>query len=523
MKRRRAGTIATWLVVAALAAVTACSGDASPDAEASTTDGSDVGGSDASVTSSASSSPSTSVTDGSTTRPASTSSAAGASTTSASAAPSTVPPSTVPTTTLAPVTTTAAPPTTTVATVDQIRAVVQSFTGGTPGTADPAAGTFAIGWVNQEGGAPSFSDATLGLAAAVEYVNRELSGVGGRLIELRTCAIQREADGARCAQQFRDDPAVSVVVSGAVTVGNAGLLDGLRDAKPVVLANPLTTADYLASDAVAYTPGSPGIISGLARFAAERLPGGPPAKVAVLYPYGLAGEAAFQLLAKPVFDRFGVTAVAVPVLENAAPSEYAPLLTAAGVGDAAAFLPILSARGCVGLDQALIDLGSAAPVLATDTCVGTAMTAHLAATGRSGVVPEGWYVGGSGYRFGLEGSAEQQAFLTIAVQYLTVNRLAPIDLTGYAATSFGTALAVVRVANALGTAAADPVAMRDATRAFSGPMWAVVGPQSCGFDPFYPSLCGTQMGVQRYVAGAWTSVADGYNGASIELADLRGG
>ena len=521
MKRRRAGTIATWLVVGALAAVTACSGDGSPDAGANTTAGSDVGGSDASVTSSATSSPSTSVTVGSTTRPASTSSAAGASTTSEPAVPSTGPSSTLPPTTPAPVTT--AVPTTTVATVDQIRAVVQSFTGGTPGTADPAAGTFAIGWVNQEGGAPSFSDATLGLAAAVEYVNRELSGVGGRLIELRTCAIQREADGARCAQQFRDDPAVSVVVSGAVTVGNAGLLDGLRDAKPVVLANPLTTADYLASDAVAYTPGSPGIISGLARFAAERLPGGPPAKVAVLYPYGLAGEAAFQLLAKPVFDRFGVTAVAVPVLENAAPSEYAPLLTTAGVGDAAAFLPILSARGCVGLDQALIDLGSAAPVLATDTCVGTAMTAHLAATGRSGVVPEGWYVGGSGYRFGLEGSAEQQAFLTIAVQYLTVNRLAPIDLTGYAATSFGTALAVVRIANALGAAAGDPAAMRDATRAFTGPMWAVVGPQSCGFDPFYPSLCGTQMGVQRYVAGAWTSVADGYNGASIELADLQGG
>ncbi len=443
-----------------------------------------------------------------------------ATTATTTAAATTAPSTTAPPTTVPPTT---APPPTTLAPADQARTVVQAFTGSAPGRADPANGSVAIGWVNQEGAAPSFSDATLGFAAAVEYLNRELSGLGGRVIELRTCAIQREADGARCAQQMRDDPAVSVVVTGAVTAGNAGLLDGLRDVKPVVVANPLTTADYLATDAVAYTPGAPGVISGLARYAAEGLPGGPPAKVAVLFPYGLAGEAAYQLLAKPVFDRFGIVSVPVPVLENAPLAEFAPLLTAAGAADATAFLPILSARGCVGLDQALRDLASTASVLATESCLGTAMTSHLAAIGGGGALPEGWYVGGSGYRFGLEGSTEQQAFLEVAIQYLTINRLPLVDLTGYAATSFGALLAVVRLANSLGGAAGDPAAMREATRSFTGPMWAVVGPLDCGFDPFYPSLCGTQMGIQRYVGGVWNSVADGYNGGSVNLADLRAG
>ena len=56
---------------------------------------------------------------------------------------------------------------------------------------------------------------------------------------------------------MKNDPAVSVVLVGPVTLGNQELLDGLRDVKPVVLSNPLTTADYLATDAVAYTTNPP--------------------------------------------------------------------------------------------------------------------------------------------------------------------------------------------------------------------------------------------------------------------------
>ena len=401
---------------------------------------------------------------------------------------------------------------------DPVLALVQAYTGGIPGTA--AGGTLAIGWVNQEGGTPSFSDATTGLAGAVDYLNRSLGGVGGRVIELHTCAIQRVADGARCAQQLRDDPAVAVVIVGTVTLGNRDLLEGLEGVKPVVLANPLTTADYLATDAVAFTPGSPGIISGLARFAAQGLPGGAPAKVAVLYAFGLAGEAAYQLLAKPVFDRFGIPVVPVAVIEGSDPATYSAVITEAGAADASVFLPILGARGCIGLDQALQDLGSTATVTVTDACLGATMTTRLVSTGRTGALPEGWYIGGTGYRFGMAGNSTQDVYLQIVGEYQRVNSLPALDVTSYSAPSFAALLTVAKLANAIGPDAVTADSMRAALRAFTGPMWNVVGPMRCGFNVFYPSLCGTQMGVERYEAGQFVPAADGFNGASVDLIPL---
>lgn len=400
---------------------------------------------------------------------------------------------------------------------------IAAYTGATPGTADPANGTIGVGWVNQEGSAPSFSEATVGFASAVQYLNLHLNGVQGRVIELHQCAIRREADAAVCAQQLRDDPAVSVVVVGVTTIGNQALLDGLKDIKPVVLASPLATADFLATDAVAFTPGSPGVIAGLTRFAAERLPGGPPAKVAVVYPYGLAGEISYQLLAKPVLDKFGIASVGVPVIESAAPAQFAPRFTDAGAADASAVLAIVGTRGCIGVDQALRDLASTATVLATDACRSAAMTAHVADVGGLGDFPDQWYVGSNGFRVGVEGNADVDAYLEIVVEYLRQVGLPLPDLTNYAASSFSSMLAVARLFHQVGPDNATPEAMRAATRAFGGPTWLVTGPMRCGFNAFYPTLCGTQMGVEQYVGGAWQPVADGHTGSPIELSDLTGG
>lgn len=421
---------------------------------------------------------------------------------------------TVSTTTIAPATTTTLP------SPEQVLATVQGFVGGTPGVADPVNGTVVIGWVNQEGGTPSFSDATTGLAAAASFVNQRLGGIGGRVIELRTCAIQRVADGARCAQLLRDDPAVSVVLVGAVTLGNQELLDGLEGAKPVVLANPLTTPDYLADDAVAYTPGSPGIIAGLARFATEGLASGPPAKAAVVYPFGLAGEAAYQLLAKPVFDRAGIPVVPVAVIEGSDPTAYAAVIQGAGAADAAVFLPILGSRGCIGLEQAIRDLASTASVLATDACLGASMSSWVTSRGGTGPLPEGWYLGGSGFRFGIGPDPAQEAYLQIVGEYLATNALTVIDATGFAATSFATLLTVVKVLNGLPPEGRTPEAIREATRGYTGSMWGIVGSMQCGFNPFYPTLCGTQMGVQRAQGGVIVPWADGYTGGAIDLTAL---
>ena len=63
--------------------------------------------------------------------------------------------------------------------------------------------------------------------------------------------------------------------------------------------NPVTTPDFLAKDGFAFTPGSPGVIQGMAIFAATMLPEGKPAKAAVVYSANPA-EVAYTLLTKPI-------------------------------------------------------------------------------------------------------------------------------------------------------------------------------------------------------------------------------
>ena len=66
-----------------------------------------------------------------------------------------------------------------------------------------------IGYVNQEGGTPAFPEDTIGLEAAVDYINTTLGGVQGRPCEIKKCVVQKEEDGQRCAQEMLADDASS--------------------------------------------------------------------------------------------------------------------------------------------------------------------------------------------------------------------------------------------------------------------------------------------------------------------------
>ena len=98
-----------------------------------------------------------------------------------------------------------------------------------------------IGYANQE---DVFPEATIGIDAAVKYVNAELGGIGGHPIKLTTCKITVEEDGQKCGTQFVNDSNVSVVMTGTLLVGGKGLYDTLAGKKPVVVGNGLTTDDF---------------------------------------------------------------------------------------------------------------------------------------------------------------------------------------------------------------------------------------------------------------------------------------
>lgn len=391
------------------------------------------------------------------------------------------------------------------------------YTGGTAGAAtgtDP----FVIGYVNQEGGTPGFPEATIGVDAAVWYINNHLGGIGGRPIELAKCIITKEEDGQKCAQEMLANDQVSVVLAGAMLNGNAPLLDGLAGKKPVFISNPLTTPEFLASDAFAFTPGAPGVVGGLTVFIAKylgELEGKEIKKVAVVYGDNPSGQVAFNALTKPVFESLGIEVTGVAAADTAGATEMASLIQAAGAQDADAFYPLVTVGSCIAVYDALATLEIETTVVTTGLCFGVPMQTHLQELGIDANLPDGWYFGGYGYSYEIPGNPDIDAYIEAIFAYAATEGMdaATLEYTGFGGPTFGTLMTIAQFANA---GAADSESYRTAAKAFTGPGWGVVGPQKCGGNPTFPSLCGFQVGIQQQQGSDYVSIMDGFNGKAID-------
>jgi len=396
-----------------------------------------------------------------------------------------------------------------------------AYTGGPGGAAsgDP----IKIGYVNQEGGTPAFPEASVGADSATWLINQYLGGVGGRPIELVKCFVTKEEDGQSCAQQMLADDSIQAVLVGAMFNGNAPLLDTLAGKKPVFLPNPVTTPEFLATDAYAFTPGSPGVVQGLAVFAANyigELEGIEVKKVAVVYNDNPAGTVAFNALTKPVLEQLGVEVTGVPVSDTAGATDMAAAIQSSGADTADVFYPLVTIQGCIGIYDALKTLGVDTPVVTTGLCFGVPMQDHLASVGEAGELPDGWYFGGYGYSYEIPGNPETDAYIDTALSWAKETGLENPEYTGFGGPTFGSLLTMVKFMN---EGATDAEAIRTAAKGFTGPMWAGVGDFKCGGNPVFPSLCGFSIGIQQQQGTEYVSIMDGYNGKPLNpIAELAG-
>src|SRR5262245_35111837 len=111
-----------------------------------------------------------------------------------------------------------------------------SYVGGKAGRADPKLSPVVVGAINTQGGQVLVGPGwTKGVQTAVQYVNRYLGGVQGHPLVVSTCFTRSaEEDGTKCGQKFANDKRISVVLFGAVAVGNQSLYAALGGKKPVV-------------------------------------------------------------------------------------------------------------------------------------------------------------------------------------------------------------------------------------------------------------------------------------------------
>ena len=393
----------------------------------------------------------------------------------------------------------------------------------TEGTAGVASGdSIKIGYVNQE---DYFPENTIGVNAAVEFINNELGGAAGRPLEIVPCNIVIAEDGAKCGTEFANNADIAAVLTGTILVGNKELYDALNTKKPVIVGNGVTSDDFTTTAGSAFTAGSPGVVAGMAGFVVSQLPD--VKNVAIIAANNAAGVAGADLLFKPVIEKAGIAYTFVGVDDTATAADVASAMTAVGADTADVVVLIVTLQQCINVYDASKALGIDPVVVATGLCFGTPMTDHLAEAGDGGTVPNNWYFGGYGYSyFQPDYESGMQTYLDKVKQYgVPAPGAANLEYTGFAGPSFANVMTLTKFINQLGAESLDFASIDGKISGFKGPMMIVAGPLDCGKQiflglPIFISVCGSQMGIQQYKDGEWLSIADALNGKPIDASKV---
>ncbi|MGB8861856.1 MAG: hypothetical protein WCC60_21550, partial [Ilumatobacteraceae bacterium] len=331
------------------------------------------------------------------------------------------------------------------------------YIGGTAGAAE--GDSVKIGYVNQEN---FFPENTIGVNAAVAFINAELGGVGGRPLEVVACTITVAEDGTKCGTELANDPEIAVVITGTLLFGNKELYDSLNGNKPVILGNGVTADDFTTTAGVSYFSGGPGVNTGLGIFIRDFLPD--TRSVAVIANNDPAAQAAANGLFKPVMDAAGITTTIVSIDPTASAADVQSALTAVGAESADVLVPIVTIQQCINVYDSIVALDIDPTVVTTGLCFGTPLTDHLAEAGETGTVPEGWYFGDYGYSPFMSDADNGTDTQRVKLQEYGVPTAgaASLEWTGFAGPSFANTLTFAKLLNSIGVDKALDVAAVDA-------------------------------------------------------------
>ena len=99
-----------------------------------------------------------------------------------------------------------------------------------------------------------------------------------------------------------------------------------------------------------------------------------------------------------------------------------------------------------------------------------------------------------------------------------------LEYTGFAGPSFANVMTVAKFANELGPDKLDYAGLDEKIRGFTGPQMMQVGPLACGEQVIvgipFPAVCASQVGVQQFEDGVWSSEADALNSQPIDVSKV---
>jgi branched-chain amino acid transport system substrate-binding protein len=242
----------------------------------------------------------------------------------------------------------------------------QSFVGGSAGKADASQSPVVIGFVNDEGGIPSFPEGSVAAEAAAKFVNENLGGVGGHPVVLKKCLVAgNEEQGQSCAQQFLNDKRIKVVTEDSQVVGAQAFHQTLAGKLPVVIGSPNSVADATAKNAFGISAGVFGTNPGFVSYATEFLHA---KSASLIFP---ADDPTGQVAAKQI--KASLTKAGIKVKDagykSSSPDLLAPV-NAAGAGQTDVIVTLFpSPPTCIAGAKALQQASGGKPVLSLNLCI----------------------------------------------------------------------------------------------------------------------------------------------------------
>ena len=239
------------------------------------------------------------------------------------------------------------------------------FIGDVPETPVAAEGEpIKIGMINQEnevfGDFPELRQAAL---AAVEFVNTELGGVGGRPLELLPCNTNFSPEEARqCALDHVREGVVAVTAG--INIQSADAMAVYEEnGIPLLGGIPVNDIDMTSDIAHQWSGGTAGMFSAWSYFAAEELGA---EKIVMAVGDFAPNVAAAEDFGRPVAESFGaeVEVIKFPLTET----DYGPTMNkVAELDPDAAFIAVVD-TGCIASVQAANAVGLDIPLFFSGAC-----------------------------------------------------------------------------------------------------------------------------------------------------------
>jgi branched-chain amino acid transport system substrate-binding protein len=231
------------------------------------------------------------------------------------------------------------------------------------GTAKKASGDpIVLGLLNIESGPVTFPEYRQAAEVAVKYINDYKGGIGGRPVQLASCATDGQpATSGRCANQIADKNPTAIL--GGADTGAPGAFPVYKRKDLAYLGGiPFTPVESNAPNAVQFYSVSVGDNAATVQYATKQLG---IKKAAVLYTSDTQGKATGLGVIVPAFKAAGADVKAIPVPPSAADLSSA---AAAAIGSSPDAVYVNTPGACPAVLKALKAVGYSGKIMGIDPC-----------------------------------------------------------------------------------------------------------------------------------------------------------